>query len=272
MKIIDCFMFYNEMDILKYRIEILSPIVDYFILVESTKTFVGKTKPLYYQDNIELFKKYQDKIIYICDTEFNSNPKFNYSRNYNDEIWLNEYHQRNYIEKGIQKIKDDLEDNDIIIISDVDEIPNPDILKYIKENKTEIDCMSLIMTMYYYNLTCVNEQKWYHPKILSYKTYVNIFNRIPQSCRLIETRQAIKNGGWHLSYFGDSDFIQNKILNFSHQEFNNYQYNNKELIKEKIKNKIDLFNRPNEKWVFTPLENNPNLPPKHDIYLSKFLG
>ena len=57
MKIIDCFIFYNELDMLTYRLNILNDVVDYFVLVESNHTFVGKEKPLFYQDNKHLFEK-----------------------------------------------------------------------------------------------------------------------------------------------------------------------------------------------------------------------
>jgi len=126
--------------------------------------------------------------------------------------------------------------------------------------------------MYYYNLTCKNGEKWNHPKIVSYEYYVNELERTPQKCRLMNTRYYIKKGGWHLSYFGDSNFIKNKIQQFSHQEFNLEKYTNEDIIKEKINNNKDLFSRNNEKWITIPISENDYLPTKYDIYLNKFLG
>ena len=272
MKIIDCFIFYNEIDLLKYRLEILYPVVDYFVLVEATRTHSGKSKPLYYQENKDLFKQYQDKIIYVCDDKLEETPAFKYSRNYDDGIWKNENHQRNSIETGINLVPGGLAREDYIMISDVDEIPNPDILEYVRDNKPKIDCMSLIMTMFYYNLTLINEQKWYHPKIMSYGFYCDAFECTPQKCRMIETRQSIKNGGWHLSYFGSPEFIKNKIMSFAHQEFNRAEYIDVSAIETKMKQKQDLFNRYNEKWNYIALATNPDLPPQYETLLSKFTG
>ena len=69
-KIIDCFTFYNEMDLLNYRLNILYNVVDYFIIVESTHTYVGKEKKLFYNDNKHLFEKFNDKIIHIIVDDF----------------------------------------------------------------------------------------------------------------------------------------------------------------------------------------------------------
>ena len=65
MKIIDCFIFYNELDLLTYRLNLLNNIVDYFIIVESTHTFVGKEKKLFFDENKHLFENFNNKIIFL---------------------------------------------------------------------------------------------------------------------------------------------------------------------------------------------------------------
>lgn len=65
MKVIDCFIFYNELDMLKFRLNELNDIVDYFVIVECTKTFANADKELYFENNKEQFSKYLDKIIHI---------------------------------------------------------------------------------------------------------------------------------------------------------------------------------------------------------------
>jgi hypothetical protein len=79
----------------------------------------------------------------------------------------------------------------------------------------------------------------------------------------------IPNGGWHLSYFGDIEFIKNKIINFAHQEFNNSKYVNDEFIKDHIKNNKSLFDE-NATIEYIPTSNNNNLPPEYDKYLKKY--
>ena len=265
MKIIDCFIFYNELDLLKYRLAILNEFVDYFIIVESSNTFTGKEKKLHYDENKELFDIYKEKIIHIVVNDMPYKfPNIDFSQNHQ---WSNEFHQRNAISKGIKLL--DLSDNDIIIISDVDEIPNPDILLEIKNNKLKIEISSLEQHFYYYNLNTKISAKWYYSKILTYKKYIDLL----QTCNELRLNnyQIINNGGWHLSYFGDEYFIQNKILNFSHQEFNNETFTNIDTIKNKINSSKDLFGR--ENYVIpnnSSVRENNDLPPKFDIYLKNY--
>jgi beta-1,4-mannosyl-glycoprotein beta-1,4-N-acetylglucosaminyltransferase len=259
-KIIDCFIFYNELKMLEFRLKELYNDIDYFILVESTKTFTNKDKILYYEENKNMFKKYSDKIIHIIieDSPNDINP------------WNVESFQRNCIDRGINKLS--LYDNDLIIISDVDEIPNMKTIKKIieKKNKNKIikrknkndpseinNLYYLEQSFYYYNLNTKLEEIWQKSKILNYKTYLK-YNCNPNDIRSIKNKNAIKNGGWHFSYFGDIKFIMNKINNFSHQEYNNNNYNNKNIIEQKIKNKESLFN--DTKFEYIKIEDNKNLP------------
>ena len=78
----------------------------------------------------------------------------------------------------------------------------------------------------------------------------------------------IEKGGWHLSYFGDIQFIIKKIESFSHQEYNNKNYIENNIIETKIKNGINLLN--NSNLVYIPIEENKYLPYKYDLYLKKF--
>lgn len=260
MKIIDCFTFYNEMDMLSYRLSVLYDVVDTFVLVEATRTFRGNHKPLFYNENKHLFGRFSDKIVHIIDDELDPNPTVNPSSRYDDGVWGNEYHQRNYIDKGVQQLS--LGPNDLLIISDVDEIPNPDVLRSIRTHNYSIDYVALSQDMYYYNLTVLNANKWFLAKLVSYDFYVNQLGRMPQKCRTLNANKCIERGGWHLSYFGDAHFIQNKLKQFAHQEFNDDKYTDIEEIQKKIDSKGDLFSRNHEKWIHIPIEQNSFLPPQ----------
>ena len=98
---IDTFIFYNELDLLEYRLHLLNEYIDYFVLVESTHTFVGNKKELYYNNNKERFKKYNDKIIHIIVDDMPIKSKITE----NKSIWDNEFHQRNCIQRGLDKLK-----------------------------------------------------------------------------------------------------------------------------------------------------------------------
>jgi beta-1,4-mannosyl-glycoprotein beta-1,4-N-acetylglucosaminyltransferase len=262
-KIIDCFIFYNELDLLKYRLNILNEVVDYFVIVESTHTFVGKEKALFFNENKHLFEKFNAKIIHIIVDDFPyKHPNVNIQ---NNEQWKNEYFQRNSISRGIP----DLKDSDVIIISDLDEIPDPRTLNKIKLGQIHVILNSLEMDLYYYNLNTKINTKWGSAKIISY----NAYKELNKSCETIRNIQAaiIPNGGWHLSYFGDANFIQNKIKEFSHQELNNETYTNLLNVENKIKNSRDLYDR-NISISRIEIKNNNYLPLDYETYLSKFVS
>lgn len=244
-KIIDCFIFYNELDMLEFRLEELNEFVDRFVIVESTKTFIGKEKPLFFQENLNRFEKYLDKITHVIENNMDDeNP------------WVNESTQRNAIDKGIQSLN--LDKNDIILISDVDEIPDTKTLSEFKKNGVN-QLLTLRQEMYYYNLTCKFNGVWHFPKAIDYLTY-KIYGS-PQTIRMT-SGQIIYNGGWHFSYFGDAEFIKNKINNFSHQEYNSDEFTNQEHIETVIKNGKDLFKRENDNITYTIInpDENPYLP------------
>jgi beta-1,4-mannosyl-glycoprotein beta-1,4-N-acetylglucosaminyltransferase len=273
MVIIDSFIFYNELDLLNYRLNILNDTVDKFIIVESRYTFSGIEKPLFYDLNKEMFEPFKDKIIHIIlnDVPFKV-PNINY---YTNQQWQNEYYQRNSINLGINSIIDKLSNEDVIVTSDVDEIPNPVILSNIKNNNLEFNkniLNRLELDMYYYNLNyMVGEgRNWHGIKLLTVGAYKNL-NLSFQDMRVWEHTNfvpIIKNGGWHLSYFGDLNFIVNKIKSFSHQEYNNEKYIDANNLEEKIKKGINFIGGLNLRYI--PIEQNANLPPLYDKYLTKY--
>lgn len=263
-------MFYNELDLLKYRLFILDEYVDYFIIVESNYTFSGDSKPLYYFENKELFKNYNKKIIHIIVDLPYKKPNINYNLK---QQWENEYFNRNQIVQGINKL--DLLDEDVIITSDLDEIINPNILINLKNNKLEFDknrLNRLALDMYYYNLnTLLGKSSWHGIKLLTFETYkkINLSFQDMRTYEFTHNVPIIPDGGWHLSYFGDVEFIKNKLKHFAHQEFNNAKYVNNEFIIEHIKNKKNLFDE-NARIIYIPISENTNLPPLYDIYLKKY--
>ena len=264
MKIVDCFIFYNELDLLTYRFNLLNNVVDYFVIVESTHTFVGKEKKLFFNENKHLFENFSNKIIHIIVDDF---PYKNDNVNIgNNDVWNNEFFQRNAISRGINCI-DDLQQSDLIIISDLDEIPDPRTLDEIKKGNITVDINTLEMDLYYYNLNTRFQFKWSPCKIISYKKY----NELKISCSDIRGTpcSAILNGGWHLSYFGDKYFIQNKIQNFSHQELNTCEYTDLEKIEKRMQNNGDLYNR-NYNIEKIKIEDNTYLPIDYSKYLNKY--
>ncbi len=271
-KIIDAFIFYNEIDLLKYRFEILYDIVDYFIIVESTRTFMGYEKPIYYLEHKSLFTKYQEKIIHLLVDDFpHKQPHVDI---YKAHQWYNERFQRSAMMRGVQKIEHLLEECDYLLFSDVDEIPNPLRLSQIKCGEVVIQnhIAKLEQDLYYYNLETLYSEKWYRVKILRYHLYQALKERYGDKT-LEEIRnelvvdETIDKGGWHLSFFGDESFIQNKLIHFSHQELNIPLFHDPSYIQEKIKNHSDLFGR-NISFLKVMRSENKNLPPLHETFFS----
>ena len=271
-KIIDCFIFYNELDLLWYRLNILNNSVDYFIIVESTHTFMGKEKKLFFKENIERFKIFRNKIIHIIVEDFpykypNIVLNTNHNANYEDQPqWVNEIYQRNCISKGIEKLNktNSINEKDLIIISDLDEIPDPNTLNNIKNDKIEFN--SLDMDLYYYNLNSKVKLGWKEKtKIISFKKY-NELNKNCNELRMLQSVPIIEKGGWHLSYFGNIEFIKNKITNFSHQEFNTNEIKNN--VKKNIQDCKDLYGRNQIEHI--PISQNNYLPPEYYKYLQNF--
>ena len=233
------------------------------MIVEATHTFVGKEKPLFYQENKELFKEFNHKIIHIVVDDFSHKyPNINIE---NREQWNNEIFQRNCIKRGLDKLK--LNDEDIFTLTDLDEIPDPKILEKIRKNEINIDVVTIELDFYYYNLNSKINRSWHLSKMISYKKY----KELDLSCEQIRQMQmfeTIPNAGWHLSYFGDEKFIKNKIESFAHQEYNIEEFANENNILNCIRNQKSLYD--GAAIVNVEIKDNENLPPKYDKYLKKY--
>lgn len=258
MKIIDCFLFNNELKLLELRLLELYDIVDYFVLVESEFYFSGNKKPLHYLKNKNKFLKYNDKIIHITQKENHYDSK---------NKWSNEIYQRNLINEGIKLLN--LNDNDIIIISDCDEIPDPNTITDIKNNDID-NIYNLKMDMYYYNITCRALYGCQRSTVIKYSKYKEL-NSDCEKITLLKNKKDYKlPGGWHFSYYGGIDNIKDKIKNFSHQEFNKPEYLDDLKIKKQIENYDDLFFRKNEENHFfrrVELKENNYLPKNYKLLL-----
>jgi len=266
MKIIDGFTFYNELDMLLYRLSVLDDVVDYFIIVEATKTHAGKDKILYYEENKHLYEKFAHKIIHIIDEELIVPDTTK------DEQWNNEIHQRNEIKKGLEIIDLILTNDDLLIISDLDEIPDTTMLKDIKQNNKKIEYSALEMDFYYYNLNCKIMENWYHGKVVRYGIFKANLDITCNKIRMGRPFSLIERGGWHLSYFGDGEFIKNKLENFAHQEFNKEEYTNIDTINKCIENYYNIFEgKPCNRYVKIPIAENKFLPPLYDTLLTRFI-
>jgi beta-1,4-mannosyl-glycoprotein beta-1,4-N-acetylglucosaminyltransferase len=267
MKIIDGFMFYNELNMLEYRLTILDDVVDYFILVESSHTQNGKEKQLFFKENKHRYARWLHKIIHIVvkDVPYVF-PRIDYGKKHQ---WVNEHHQRNCIARGIEQLNLSLKD--IIMISDLDEITDPELLKKVRSGEVEITLQGLDHHFYYYNLNTRNKYITDRARILTFGEYL----RLDLPCHSIRELPCpiISPAGWHLSYFGDTDFIQNKIRSIA--DFGGDEtFTDPSHIASKVSSSTDLFNRehwgPNYVLEKIDVKDNTYLPPLYQTHLRGF--
>lgn len=270
MKIYDCFQFFNEIDILEIRFELLSDIVDYFVIVETDRTHSNLTKEYNFEKNISYFEKYKEKIIYVKETfpedifSFSKKEETTeYNRTYNKiieifesetegelkqyETFARDYLQREFIKLGLISAKNE----DIILVSDLDELPNPEIIKKIKNENLTKHCVCMDCHNFFVNNIC--HTNWYG-------TYSINFSEIEKTSLTHLRNERVRfekflDSGWHLSYVGGKERIKTKIQSYSHQEYNStYLLDN---LEDKINDNTDLFGRtnysykdPNQKYFF----------------------
>ncbi len=246
----DCFQFFNELDILKIRLNVLSPVVDKFVISEATETFSGLPKPLYYEENKELFAEFRDKIIHVV---VEDTPKGD--THYRDTF------QKNAVTRGLKGCTDE----DIIIFSDLDEIPNPDKIREILQNFQKDKIYHFAQRLFYCYLNMeevsgsllsyagefegVAHKKWIGTKLLSYQL-LREQNLLLGELRFPERKQIgirVENGGWHFGYMGghgQKDIrkrVQEKVISAAHQEYNSKHVLSN--VTDQIKDGKDIFGR-----------------------------
>lgn len=253
----DCFPFFNELDILKLRLGVLNPIVDKFIIEEATVTFSGEPKELCFEKNKEMFREYLPKIEYIVV----DNSPVDVTTHVRDNF------QKNALVKGLK----DATEEDVILLSDVDEIPDPEVLRKIIADFDKDKVYHLAQRMFYCFLNMeevsgkllsitgefpgIEHKQWLGTKVFGKKS-------IPKE-GIIKLREAsttavnavrVADGGWHFGYMGSSGEkdvakrIGTKVVAAAHQE-----YNDSVLLAEAADRLLlgqDLFGRDAEfKWV-----------------------
>ena len=219
--IYDCFTFFNEFELLEIRLNELGDTVDKFVICESDLTHTGKEKPLNFPSVADKYKQFNiDYLVYRGIPDVSN-------------AWINEENQRNYLAKGLSNCNR----QDVIILSDIDELPNPSAVA----NFDEPCICSLQMNVGYFFMNCMFNNFWNHPKIFRYGNIIAGTLSDIRLCRGDFMTKVIPNGGTHFSYLGGIEKIRYKLSSFAHQEFNNDNVNNEELLRARIERNEDLF-------------------------------
>ena len=255
MKIFDCFMYFDEEIILDLRLNILDKYVDYFVIVESLFTHKGDKREL--QFDLKKFERFKDKIIYLIYDKLPKNlekvmdedNKGEKSRKYILNAAYRENGQRNFISRGLENAKED----DLILISDVDEIPN---LEKIDLNQIKKRIIFFKQDMFYYkfnlklpNLIWTGTKACRKIHLKSPQWLRNIKDRKYPFYRLdtifSETKyidvEFIDKGGWHFSNIKTAEQIEYKLKSYlHHREFDENPIS-KDEIDEIIKKKQAIY-------------------------------
>ena len=226
MDVYDCFMFYNELDLLELRLGELDGVVDRFVLVEATRTHRGNLKPLFYADNRERYRQFSDKIIHVVVDGLLEDTSAA------GATWQNECLHRNGISRGLGGAKDD----DLIVVSDVDEIPRPSMLAEKREG-----LFDMRLSYYYYNLVWPNSH--WSGSIVSRLGMVKLNS--PQGMRdmaRFSNMPFLPQQGWHFSYLGNEEDIVVKLKSFCHAEMDVPKFTSAGMISRAIKDRRLFFN------------------------------
>lgn len=235
--IVDCTMFHWEFDLLEIRMRELWDVVDYFYVTESICDHRGNDRELILSKNIDRFDWAKEKLVVITSDK----PK--------DAVtsWDYERYQRL---KSVKACKNIVQEDDLILISDIDEIMNAESV--LKADKIGgIFTMKMPMFYYYMNLYV---EDWIYPKAITYK-----YLEDPNTLRSRDPNRTaiIENAGWHFSYLGTPDQIRYKIKTFAHDEYDKKDFTDVDKIKESIYNREDIFKRSDKKFTVKQIDHLP---------------
>jgi len=221
----DCFLFNDEIELLEIRLKLLEHVVDYFVIVQSKKTFTNKNSQLFFPENADYIIGMKSKLIIITLDELEGK-----------DAWARESFSRNSVSLGLSNAAI----NDLIMISDIDEIPNPDILEKIKLSRDQASEKTLVLDFFNfkfnYRLFSGLNNYWPGPVLDEYKNIKNIQQLRERRWSNFEksSNSVVLNAGWHFSFLTSNGDISKKLDNFSHQESR---------IQNRHRNVNDLINR-----------------------------
>jgi len=241
--LIDSFLFFNEIELVELRIKYLEKIVDYFVIVEANITHQGKKKdwnfPKILRNNL---KEFSNKIQYhqlnIDPDKIKNEESWIIDDVKGDDAWRIENFQRNYIKTACKKFSND----DILIISDVDEIPSKQKLEFIKLcDFKKIAPIALEQHLFHIDCNFLKIETW-RGSIITTMQICNAYS--PHRLRRSRNRIShFSDSGWSFSSFGGPDKIKEKLESIAHTEFNNDKFKNTDHIMNCQKTGKDLFHR-----------------------------
>jgi len=260
-KVYDLFMINSELDWLEIRLHELAHQVDYFVILEAEKTFTGLKKKMWFQEHMHEFKEFEDKIIYhVLEEPEPGHPGHTNATyepgtpEYEEHAWIMERFQRNAMFSQVLPFLPDGQaprENDVIIVSDIDEIPRPATIQLLRE--CHFGRMTTLRSkFYYYGFQWLHRgQEWAHPQATTYHGPAltipphELRSLKPVSIRVPKSEITdLWNAGWHCSScFSTIEEMLLKMKSFSHTNLNAEKFRNKERIVDRVRRGKDLWDR-----------------------------
>ena len=199
----DCFLFFNELELLELRLATLSEVVDRFVLVESDCTFQGQQKEMTFMANRERFQPYLNRIEHVV---VQGLPK-------HENAWEIRRDQCNSLLRGLTNCVP----GDLVFLSDLDEIPNPLAVLSLQRDERCLkilkkDPIVMAQQMYYYYANCLDSEVWYGSIAIRWEN----FTMTPEELRTLRFRlPRMRDGGWHFTYMGGPERIKTKLASLA---------------------------------------------------------
>ena len=263
-KIIDSFMFFQELDLLEIRLSYLDPYVDEFVIIEACQTFTGKAKKFNFEKNKDRFKKFLPKIKYFKIEDFHNDYEsvIKYLSAFEDEShkrvlsflencshfsksqihWVLESYHRECLHLILDKVASD---DDIVLISDLDEIPSKEAFDQKNLEKYLVSPVVFQQEEFRYFLNYYKDSDWLGTIAAKYSLIRNYsFNLLrldSKEIRSFVNKDSLKKAGFHFTSCGGIDMIKAKIESWGHQEYNNNLVLKN--LEENVRSGQDIFMR-----------------------------
>ncbi len=237
-RVFDCFMYDGEIEVLLIRFHELNDVVDTFVIVEATQTHSGSPREVKLKRDNPRISQFVHKIRHVVAPDIQTNDPM-----------VRDQRQRNAIIFGL----DDADPNDLIIISDADEIPRASVVTEMVNDSHEIFGVGMILSYFFFNYRNVtgpeSDAVW---TVAVTKRHLDhtaaTFIRLGIRFGSFPNTKYFSRGGWHFSYLMNHVRLKQKIEAFAHQEHNTPEFLNALSIEETVRTRSDLFGRQTYKW------------------------
>jgi beta-1,4-mannosyl-glycoprotein beta-1,4-N-acetylglucosaminyltransferase len=208
--IIDAFPFHDELDILECRLVELYDAVDWFVAVEADVTHQDRPKPYYLSENLDRFAAFKDKLVVVQATGLPAVTEF-------PDPWAREHAQREHIATGLRTIG--VSDQDIVLQSDVDEIPRPLHARNVRPGG---GLLAFGMRGHFWAVDWLYKPTWYGTVAGTCASILRLgdrpFGKMRDQRNRALTPPHLQDAGWHLSWLGGPERVVKKVGAFCHPE------------------------------------------------------